>query len=540
MGSSIVAVGLVAAGLVGWFGLYGLLLVATRPRSVRPLPATRTLGPEPPAVVSLLVNGWQVTEAAAQATLLDLGARRILELRRGTDGRHGTTVHIRQDSPAGLTPYERRVFERVAALAVNGVVPLSVLGSSAHGLPTPGSSAHGSSARGSSARGHVAQGRVGGGRGLSSRGKAQFWWKHLQTEVVADARTRGLSRRRFGSTIVAVLLGAAGIAAVCVAAGVRQLVPYVYDVSPWVASLSAGILCGGALATVATRRVGERPTRAGREVAAHWQGVRLWLCGHEALAEQPPSAVDVWGQFLSYGVAVGAARVASAALSSGTGTCQRPWPSPADMTHVPQPRATDLAGTAPAGTDLPESAVTRTGLSGTGLTETGPAETRSAETGPATPEPAAAGGTPEASHAATDVDDQASEAGQNPLAVVAGGAPSPALLSAEEASQALGFPVTRIETALPGQVALVQFSATDSNRVVLMLQVLRGTMGKLAWQDNAHGTRLAGIGDGAWAKGDKATARRGDATVLLTLTGAGKGRRRRLPWLLQKTVSRIS
>src|SRR5262245_61107957 len=112
------------AVVVAWFGLYGLMLLATRPRPVTPAPAGPDLGAEPPALVSLLTSGWEFTVDGVEATLIDLGARRILEFRQPAGDPAHTTVHILQPRPAGLSPYERRVFERAADLAVDGVIPL--------------------------------------------------------------------------------------------------------------------------------------------------------------------------------------------------------------------------------------------------------------------------------------------------------------------------------------------------------------------------------------------------------------------------------
>jgi hypothetical protein len=122
----------VEAALIGvpvaiWFGIYGLVRAATRPFVPDPAPATEDLGPEPPAVASLLVNHWEVTEDAAESTLLDLGARHILEFRQPANDPHQTTIHIRQPNPTGLSAYEQRVFDHVNSLAAGGVVPLTAL-----------------------------------------------------------------------------------------------------------------------------------------------------------------------------------------------------------------------------------------------------------------------------------------------------------------------------------------------------------------------------------------------------------------------------
>ena len=58
--------------------------------------------------------------------MLDLAARRFVELRQpGNDPLH-TTVHLPSPPPDmnGLRPYERQVLERIRSLAVGGVVPI--------------------------------------------------------------------------------------------------------------------------------------------------------------------------------------------------------------------------------------------------------------------------------------------------------------------------------------------------------------------------------------------------------------------------------
>lgn len=65
----------------GWFGLLGLLTAFTDPRRVRPGAATlEPQGSEPPAVVNLLTTDWDLGHEAIPATLIDLAARRYLEI----------------------------------------------------------------------------------------------------------------------------------------------------------------------------------------------------------------------------------------------------------------------------------------------------------------------------------------------------------------------------------------------------------------------------------------------------------------------------
>lgn len=281
---------LIALGtLSGWLAVYVACRQATRPYRPDPAPPNQELGddPEPPAVVSLLVEHWTITGDAAEATLLDLAARRILEFRQPDNDPAHTTVHVRDQHPDGLNAYERRVFDRVAGLAVGGVVPLTALA-------------------------------------FRDPGAAATFARRFGAEVRADARRRGLSRRRFGRAVTgcltaAALLAGVGVAvAVLLAAGARgkpSLVGFA-----WL--FSTALLAG-----IGLRDIGDRDTPAGIEVAARWLGVRTWLRNTEALGELPPSAVAVWDRYLAYGAALGATRVASAVIDLGMGDRSRVWSS---------------------------------------------------------------------------------------------------------------------------------------------------------------------------------------------------------------------
>ena len=281
---------IIVAPVAAWFGLFGLAQVATRPRTPAPTPATEELGPESPAVASLLVNHWEITEDAAESTLIDLAARHILEFRQPANDPRQTTVHVRQPSPAGLTPYEQRVFDRVRGLSQGGMVPLTALT-------------------------------------FRDAGKAGNWGKRLAAEVIAEARANGLSQRRFGPRILSALSGAALLVGFAVAAGVLMWLHRTHDNDPIRTALGAGVFAFGGLSAVAGKVGGERDTAAGREVAARWLGVRAWLRGHEAFADEPPAAVAIWDRYLSYGAAVGATRVSSAVIDLGMGNRKRVWSS---------------------------------------------------------------------------------------------------------------------------------------------------------------------------------------------------------------------
>ena len=289
MGTLVVPIAIGVAAVGAWLLLYALVLLGTRPARPEPAPATQDLpGSEPPAVVSLLAGYWDLSEDAAESTLIDLGARRFLEFRQPGNDPMQTTVHVRDPNPAGLTGYERRIFDRVAGLAVGGVVPLPALT-------------------------------------FRDTDQAAKFDKRVRAEVIADARARGLSRRRFGPALLAVLTVTAVLAAVGV--GVAVLIAARHSKDPLRAAGAGWFVTMLVLNGLAHRSHGERDTEAGRAVAARWLGVKAWLRGTEAFAELPPSAVAVWDRYLSYGCALGCTRVSSAVIDLGMGNRKRVWSS---------------------------------------------------------------------------------------------------------------------------------------------------------------------------------------------------------------------
>lgn len=291
--------GLTIAAFAAFFVPFALAVLYTRAAGPRAAAATPDLSDEPPAVVNLLTNGWRLNEDAAEATLLDLAARRYLELRQpGSDPNH-TTVHLRDAAPGDLTPYESRVLDRVRALAKGGVVPVSALT-------------------------------------FRDPREAAAWEGKLRREVIADARARGLSRRRFGGVLVIVLELCAVLAVVGVTYAAIRWMAYVPpelavenrrggsigDAIPYIAG-GALVFCNGFIGAI----LGERDTRKGRAAASRWLGVRRWLRGHQQFGDLPPAAVTVWDRYLAYGAALGTTHVASAVLDVGMGDRTLVWSS---------------------------------------------------------------------------------------------------------------------------------------------------------------------------------------------------------------------
>src|SRR5262245_16469099 len=287
---------IVAVSLAVWVGVYGLMLLITRPRHVHPGPASQDIGAEPPAVVSLVANGWEVTEDAVESTLLDLGARKYYEFRQPANDPMQTTIHLAGARPAGddLTPYERSVYERVTGLAQNGLVPLTALT-------------------------------------FRDDSQAKAWWKTVRGTIVADARQRGLPQRPFRPRVLTVLSIVAFAAALGIAFAAYHNVHRDpnpgSDNSPIGVALGVGFFAFVILAGIGGRNIGERDTPQGIQVAARWLGLKQWLRGNDGFADPPPASGVVWDRSLGYGAALGTTRVASAVIDMGMGNRRRVWSS---------------------------------------------------------------------------------------------------------------------------------------------------------------------------------------------------------------------
>lgn len=245
-------------------------------------------------MVNLVGNGWELNEDAVEATLLDLAARRFIELRQpGSDPRQ-TTVHLRDAAdaqPGKLTDYERRVLERVRGLAVGGVVPISALT-------------------------------------FRNEDQEKGWEKRFRTEVIADAQARGLTRRRFDGPVISLLEIVAAVAAIGLAAATAHWESWAeFDEDSQGAWVWVGFVAFVMLGAGVTSIGGQRHTPAGVAAARQWGGVRAWLHGHEEFAQLPPASVMVWDRYLAYGAALGVTRVASEVLDLGMADRKRVWSS---------------------------------------------------------------------------------------------------------------------------------------------------------------------------------------------------------------------
>jgi hypothetical protein len=267
-------VGAAIAALL-WIGGLGLVRLARSPADPKAWPPTSDLGPEPPAIVDMLTNDFQVEREAIPATLLDLGARRFVDL-EGIGPELQVRLRDRPDE-GSLLPYERRVLELVRSRAVDGVVPAGALTSGRRPL-------------------------------------AQAWWKSFRNEVVDDAQGRGLSRDLWDRRVLGLATLAASVPAGLVFLGTRN----------WGAPVAFMI---GALTVIGYVRQGrrQRDTEEGLRVAGRWLGVGRHLRDDPAFQDLPPAAVAVWERYLGYAAALGAARGVVREIPMGADEDRRAW-----------------------------------------------------------------------------------------------------------------------------------------------------------------------------------------------------------------------
>lgn len=285
----LVAVVLAGLGVV----LTVLVGLATRPRSPKAGAATMDLGPEPPAVVDLLTDDYEVTQEAVTATVLDLAARRWLAVDEPAPGT--VLVRLRERPGRGaLRPFEHQVLDLVRDRAVDGVVRAEAL--------TAG-----------------------------QEGAAAEWFGSFRKAVVREAHDLGLCRRRWPAW----LSGTTGLLAL----GAGLCLYFAIDV-PEDETIELTPLLVAAVSTtvvmfVFTVRLGtsdrQRDTPAGREAAARWLGVRRFLADHGDFGRQPAAAVAVWDRYLGHAAALDLATTAVDQIPLGAESDRHAWTASTGM-----------------------------------------------------------------------------------------------------------------------------------------------------------------------------------------------------------------
>jgi hypothetical protein len=559
---------IIIAGVAGglWLAAYGACRLATRTVLPPAGPATMDLGPEPPAVVSMLVNDWSTSVDTAESTVLDLAAAKYYELRQPDNDPFRTTLHLSRNPPdeRGLRPYERQVLDRIRGLAVGGVVPVTALT-------------------------------------FRDQNESKAWNSRLRAAVVAEARAAGLSQRRFGRTMMTALYsGGLAVGLVCGVVAVHRT----HNAWAFLCFLTvAGVLAG------LVQHIGERDTPAGLQAASRWFGVQAWLRNHEQFADLPPSAVAIWDRYLAYGAALGVTRRASAVLDLEVGDRRNIWSSYGGSWHrvrVRYPRGRPWYGRTTRSLILRASlflvvgavvvnifswpgyvllavgvymlirTVTDLARSGSitgevigrrtsrannnhsrlyylviddgaadkttawGLPSEWRDRCRAGDVVTITVRPwtrrvvavtqhsrgVATSRTEQAGASAVDIFGEVREVSTGPLPV-----------SVEDVARLVGQPV-RAEV----QPQRVDFRSQADNTVVLRAEWAGGLAGRIAWRANARGsvTPLPGIGDEAYACGNYVVMRTGDTTLVVAALAGGRIGIPHLPWLLAQGAHHLT
>jgi len=303
MASTVKLLAITVASLVIWAVAVRVLARLTRPRMPRAAPATSELRDDPPAVVNLLVNRGRPNEDAARATLLDLAARRIIEISQPGDDPLRPVVQIRERQPQGLTAYENRIFDRLRRTAPDGrLVPLAALTDA------------------------YAQ-------------EGFWWWDSFRREVRADAKKAGYTDDSwFSWSTVLLMLGAFWIAMLI---GTLALLPFYgslegMEVDPEREQAAPGfplIVSGCVCLVVVTLLVlyllayhdFDGFTRKGNAATSHWLGVANYLKAHEDYDDVPAAGVTIWDRYLAQGVALGTNPVAAEAIDLRTKREEIAW-----------------------------------------------------------------------------------------------------------------------------------------------------------------------------------------------------------------------
>jgi len=282
---------------LAWLVMLARVALATRTRPVVSIGPRSDFGPETPAVVDLVTGDWRLCRTeAASATLLDLAARRVLNIEE--IGPQLSLVRLRRNVEiAELRPYERMVLEHVTALAVDGVVATGALAEGARHLDR--------------------------------------WWKRFHREVIAESRQLGLSQPRWSRKQTTMLTFATALPGTAVALWIFTLAfTPTHDADPVGAGVMAGLVLAGVLRMLLEKLNKEQGTDAGAVAAGRWLGVADHLAASGGFARRPAAAVTIWGRPLAYAAALGLAPVAVSSLPvSKAARDTRAWSDYGGMWH---------------------------------------------------------------------------------------------------------------------------------------------------------------------------------------------------------------
>ncbi len=248
----------------------------TSPSRISASAPTMELRDEPPAVVDLLVGGFEVEDDAVPATAVDLAARGWYTIEE--IGGDRVILRLRNRTPEGdeLNLFEQRVMRHITKHATDGILPAPVLT-------------------------------------IGPDGVSERWFKGFVREVTKVGRAAGLCRRRWDLKHLAGVWVLAGLA-IAPAVLVASAAPRTTDPAGWgsIGNLLLGLtfMVGILIVWLAqkiSRSDAQVDTPAGREAAAHWLGVRDFFRGNGRFDDKPAASVAIWERYLAYATAMGLA-----------------------------------------------------------------------------------------------------------------------------------------------------------------------------------------------------------------------------------------
>lgn len=285
------------AALFAVLALFADRLVRERllPPRLEPATIAGALRGDAPAVVNMITNDATVTAAALRATLIDLAARGWVRILPPAD-EFDELARVRPAATAyqgdALRPYERLVLQHVMTRFTDDrAIPARFLAVDVRGA----------------------------------------WWRRFKSLVVDDARSSGLTERRWSPLDLVVpgvfwLLAAwCTLRAWSTGDTTVSVVESVAERIAWVALVV--VLAAAAIRTIRTFIHTEYTLTAdGRAAGSRWLAVRARL-DQAGFAEMAPSAVDLGDRRLAYATAMCLAEGAAVELPLAREDHHRAWSS---------------------------------------------------------------------------------------------------------------------------------------------------------------------------------------------------------------------
>ncbi len=293
----------IVAGALGWL-LHGYFFWSKRPQLLEPV-GTRRPDPidggvlEPPAVVALLTNGYDVPRSAVTATALDLAARGWIRLTT-SDGELVVVTRAAAQAGDTLQPFEQQVMNHLAARAFNDVTSAGTLAASHHRLD-------------------------------------RRWWQRFRRSVAASAQELGLSHQRYSPIELAPPASCAVAGLVALWMSVRSG-DDVAIADSWVSrTVWFAVLAMVALLAWHTleRALGssQSPTDAGLQRTARWMGhrrrLRERIPEHASVLASPTQQVA-----LAHGAVMGVSEQVLDQLPAAPEDHRRAWSEAGGTPHV--------------------------------------------------------------------------------------------------------------------------------------------------------------------------------------------------------------